>query len=284
MNTNRDDEDMITPHIGLLSVLPLVRIFSFLEHHSLGICAQVNHLWNAITDEDELWKSCIGSTCCGMSCNRFISTQVTTQAHLWKALFKETMHLLDEEKLFNLLKEGIEQSSADYPDQEISNTLSRNHRFWSSKGSGDIESGEHLVYKLLQPVCIVQKVHLFAYKGLYASGPRTYTPQFFKVSVGFSPHLEDMHFTSEKLLFENTEAMQTCEFKEPQIGGYLRLDLIGRRERQPSDNLYYTVLRYVAVIGVPLEELSEKPLLSSSLLNFALASKYFTSSPTKWIN
>jgi len=64
---------------------------------------------------------------------------------------------LDEDRLFNVLKEGIEQSTADYPTQEISNTISKNHRFWSSKGTEDIESDEYLVYKLIQPLCIVKK-------------------------------------------------------------------------------------------------------------------------------
>jgi len=78
----------------------------------------------------------------------------------------------------------------------------------------------------------------------FVNGP-TYAPQFFTLSIGFSPQLEDMHFTSDKFLVRNVDALQKYELRVPQIGGYVRLDLYYWEERNTTFKQFalYSVLR-----------------------------------------
>ena len=58
------------------------------------------------------------------------------------------------------------------------------------------------------------------------------------------------------------------------IGGYIRIDFIGRYQTQPQDELYYTVMENISAKGLPIG-LVTSPLLSNSLLNFALTQESF---------
>jgi hypothetical protein len=173
-----------------------------------------------------------------------------------------------------LLQEGIEASTTDNQ-QELSNTLSKDDLFWSSVGSGDQESNEFVVYKLVQPLCIVKHVDIFIYKALYQPGMPIYAPQYIRVSVGFSPNIKHMHYTSEPFKIMNIDALQQLVLDRPQFGGFIRLDLLGRQQTQPGDDLWYTVLRYVRVGGVPSGALMDKVYLTNSLLRFAFDNEYF---------
>ncbi len=53
-------------------------------------------------------------------------------------------------------------------------------------------------------------------------------------------------------------------------GGYLGIELIGRRTKQPQDDLYYTVLRYIRVLGLPFGALKSRPVLSHACAAFAM--------------
>ena len=54
------------------------------------------------------------------------------------------------------------------------------------------------------------------------------------------------------------------------FGGYLRIDLIGKRQTQEGDNLYYSVIRYVSCFGLPISALEKRNILKRTLLKFAL--------------
>jgi len=84
-----------------------------------------------------------------------------------------------------------------------------------------------------------------------------------------------MHYVSPIFPVQNVDTLQRFTLDTPQIGCYVRLDLFGRQQRQPGDELWYTVVRLLKVVGTPIGALSDKPVLSLSLLDYALRNSHF---------
>ncbi|KAF2068828.1 hypothetical protein CYY_009850 [Polysphondylium violaceum] len=189
---------------------------------------------------------------------------------LWKQFYFQ-LDSITLSNSFDLVSSAIESSSCDEASQSIHNTLIENTddtKFWSSKGAKDINSDEHLIYKLEQPISIVSTIRVTVYKAYFQTGMPIYSPQFIRISVGFSSH--DMHYQSELYPVKQIEEPQYF-YIEPQlvIGGYVRVDLIGRTQTQPGDGLYYTVLKNFAVDGIPIGLLgTKKNLLALSMIDY----------------
>ncbi|KAJ3092258.1 hypothetical protein HK102_009228 [Quaeritorhiza haematococci] len=193
--------------------------------------------------------------------------------HKPKAMFQNLASLTVsiEREPMRLISEGLHASSEDDELQTIAATLDDNPRtFWSSKGSDDMLSSEHLTFKLIQPVCIISSVEIIPYKARYQRGMPIYAPRYMTISVGFHSDPNRMHFVSGPFPVENSNVPQVFNIKPVLVGGgYVRLDLYGRYQTQPGDNLWYTVLQSVKVNGIALGAAYEKPELSSSLIRFA---------------
>jgi hypothetical protein len=61
-------------------------------------------------------------------------------------------------------------------------------------------------------------------------------------------------------------------------GGFVKLDLLGKCTTQPGDDLYYSVLERVSIMGIPLGAICTLPqsnLIASSALRFALSQPSF---------
>lgn len=76
---------------------------------------------------------------------------------------------------YPLIQCYVDASSIDHneqgPDKPIVPLEQRtNDLFWSSKGSSDINSNEYLVYKLVQPLCILHTLQLLPYKANFQKG------------------------------------------------------------------------------------------------------------------
>eukprot|EP00026_Physarum_polycephalum_P004882 Phypoly_transcript_04906.p1 GENE.Phypoly_transcript_04906~~Phypoly_transcript_04906.p1 ORF type:complete len:624 (+),score=102.78 Phypoly_transcript_04906:62-1873(+) len=231
------------------------------------VCKQ----WMEIALDDTLWRERAALPC---SPTRLSTSQLDTEPGKWFQLYRELGGVFVPTRMLNLLQEAFDASSTDNQ-QDLSNTLSKDELFWSSLGSADKESSEYVVYKLVQPLCIVQYVDIFAYKALYQTGMPIYAPQYIRVSVGFSPNIKNMHYTSEPFKMQNIDSLQQLVLDQPQFGGFVRLDLIGRQQTQPGDDLWYTVLRYVRVGGVPSGALMDKVYLTNALLRFAFENPSF---------
>ncbi|KAJ3270245.1 hypothetical protein HK104_004963, partial [Borealophlyctis nickersoniae] len=190
-----------------------------------------------------------------------------------KAFFKEIgdLTLMSEQEPMQLLMEGIEASSEDDEHQTIACTLDDSSRnFWSSKGSPDNTTSEYLIYKMVQPICVVTRVEVVPYKARYQRGMPIYAPRSVAVSVGFHQEAENMHYVSEEFPVENSNVTHTFNIKPTLVvGGFLRLDLRGRYQRQPGDNLFYTVLESVKCFGLPIGAFLNKPHVTAPLLSLA---------------
>jgi len=256
--------------------LPLeiaLHIFSFLDISSLGSVVCVSKNWATTSSSDFLWKEYTErETWSGTDSIKFATKELQSyiQKNQVKQLFKELRQFFPS-KMVNLVKEGVLRSSADYKSQDIDCTLSNDDAFWSSKGSSKVDSSEFLVYKLRRPVCIINFVDVHVFCASFQRGKPTYAPQFIRISVGFSPEEVGMHYISPQYPVKNTRDVQRFYLEVPQIGQYVRLHLIGRQQRQPGDELWYTVLRYLEIVGIPLDSFANKPVLTSALYNMLIS-------------
>ena len=144
--------------------------------------------------------------------------------------------------------------------------MTNDNHFWSSKGSADIDSEEWLLYSLIQPGCVVTAIDLHPFRAHFQYGSPTYAPQKVQILMGFSK--EKFHFKSKIYTLNNSSDCQRIAIKPTlAIGSYLFIRLIGRNTLQPSDLLYYTVLRLVTVWGFPIAMVSNS-ILRSSLFSY----------------
>ncbi len=147
------------------------------------------------------------------------------------------------------------------------NCISRT--FWSSTASMDPSTSECLIYRLSFPECVISRIDVVPFKAVFQAGYSyqlllllvlttffrlpVYAPQFIRVSVGFTPNLNEMYYHSKILPVSNRNETISIRFDEEFVfGEYVRLDLFGRYQKQPLDQLFYTVLQSVRCFGTPL--------------------------------
>ncbi|KAJ3020908.1 hypothetical protein HKX48_009511 [Thoreauomyces humboldtii] len=175
-----------------------------------------------------------------------------------KDLFMEltplTFLLAEPDSLCQLISKGVGASSEDDVMQGIDAALDPSpRRFWSSKGSDSDASTEWLTFELRQPVCLIQSVTIRPYKATYQRGMPTYAPRTLEIAVGVSTDPEGMHFWTPAMHVDNVEEEQVFVLTPSiAVGGFLHLRMAGRSQRQPGDQLWYTVLQSVSCMGLPL--------------------------------
>ncbi|DBB00465.1 TPA: hypothetical protein ACH3X3_002177 [Trebouxia sp. C0006] len=172
----------------------------------------------------------------------------------------------------SLIAEAVQASSTDNDEERIQNVLQPSARmrgffnacYWSSGPSEDVDSSEALDFKLAHPVCVVHEVHLQPFKAYFQPGQPLYPSK--AVRFHFASSLQQLecaagenssssccHFCTAEYPVENSDSLQ--RFSIPPtlcIGGFVRVELIGRVQRQQEDNRYYTCIRYVKVVGTPV--------------------------------
>eukprot|EP00741_Cyanophora_paradoxa_P004320 tig00000792_g4194.t1 len=154
-------------------------------------------------------------------------------------------------------------SSTDHEEQDVSNTISPDESFWSSSGSASPKSEEWVQYRLHAPMCVVYAVQLAVYRATYQLGEPIYPPEAVQIAVSATPiprppwdgsdgRPPARLLVSREIPVKATDALQTLLLgRSPAVGQYVCIRLIGKRQRQLEDNLFYSVLRYVCVLGGP---------------------------------
>jgi hypothetical protein len=179
----------------------------------------------------------------------------------------------------SLVQDAVQVSSEDNNAQKVQNILNESNSFWSSKGSPDKTSSEFIVFKLHNPSAICQ-VGVTPYKAFYQAGQPTYAPLTITVLSGFSE--DKFIFASEPFPIKNSSGnfdhFVYCDSKLKSlflrfidiqyldlqswmcVGTYVKLVLNGRRQTQPGDNLWYTVLQHICITGIEIGILGLKKL------------------------
>jgi len=255
----------------------LLEFFSFLSADELRFAGQVNKRWSSTSLESSLWKRLVSTT---PGKERLVPVHHLPTTN-WKAFYRELESLNRPDSHYeSLIAKGLQASSTDGSgnSQSIKQTLARNNKFWSSTGNADPNTNEYLIFQLIQPISIVLSVMIIPFKATFQVGMPIYAPKWLKISVGFSP--DKMIYSSDLFPVQNIDEEQRFHL-EPKLvfGGFIRLDLIGRYQTQPIDNLFYTVLRYVSVNGIPLGAITEKKTVCQTLTEFALLHSFTTHLP-----
>lgn len=200
----------------------------------------------------------------------------------WRALYRDMRSGAHQETL--ALKQ-VACSSIDFPEESARNTLWPSHCFherhkrrksyecscvrggacyWSSAPSSDSASKEHLVYELVCP-CVVTKISICSYHAWWqppippteeepGGEPPTYPPERVRVSTAWGIHESDVELVlGEREWPTGLSARDPVELELDRpvacFGGFLRVDLIGKRQRQTVTDLdfYYTCINFVSV-------------------------------------
>ncbi|URD79346.1 F-box protein [Musa troglodytarum] len=134
------------------------------------------------------------------------------------------------------INQAICASSTDnFPDESIENTLERSEivdrrpSYWSSGGQRNPGVPESLTYRLVANICIIEEIKIQPFRAFFQYGHPIYSAK------------------SENVL-------QSFKLPHPVIciGGILRIELLGRVQKQAMDDLYYICVCHVQVIGRPL--------------------------------
>lgn len=258
---------------------------------NLSKCCAVCKRWCYLTKHDKYWKHL--ATIPGKiktSTSRFsfffspspsdnfpsryaVTLPLSCSGNEWKKLMQDLGNNLPRQVLHNgssMINRGVFESTRDCLTQGIANTLVDDYvSFWSSKGSNDPNSVEILEF-FLSDHALIGAIEICVYQANWQEGFPIYAPQFVQFSTSFTQGEKDIHWKSEKFLCKNIPEPQIFKFPTQLIvGSFLRITLIGRCTKQPGDNLYYTVLRLVKCIGIPVNKLTDRPFLSKTLQCFA---------------
>lgn len=182
----------------------------------------------------------------------------------------------------NCIMKAISASSTDnYPQESICNTLQPGDKFgtrpsyWSSKGESDATAPETLIYKLLSDLCVVSEIHIQPFQAYFHYGSPIYSSKAVRFHMGHpkcpveieNDTVEDIidghELYEDSFIWTYTSpefpmAQENClqKFKLPEsvlcIGGILKVELLGRVQRQEMDALYYICVAHVRVVGRPL--------------------------------
>ncbi|KAJ8534785.1 hypothetical protein K7X08_016513 [Anisodus acutangulus] len=174
---------------------------------------------------------------------------------------------------------AVSASSTDrFPSESIVNTLTTKDRYlnrpsyWSSKGHADPDASETLIYKLKADLCVISEINIQPFEAFFQPGKPIYYAKSVRLRLGHPKNPEDendvLHvplqqpaddnfiwtYTSEVFPMAQENCLQQFKLQEPVlcIGGYLQIELLGRVQRQHTDNLFYICVSHVRVLGRPL--------------------------------
>jgi len=234
----------------------LMMIMEALDIPSLVNAAAVSRTWREIASDGHLWKKL-----CSRKWKSDSLPFSPEDRRIWKKIhFFETLAKKSE----SILGYPVTASSTDYPDQGIDNTLIDNEiTYWSSKGNADRESSEYLSYQLAHPVCIVKRIHLKVYQASWQYGEPIYAPKTLTVYFGMGTSFTHVVPLGE---VQRTAESQFFDLSRPVVANQIMIKLEGRTAKQPSDNLWYTVVQFFDVIGYILPSLKQEKDLCAAIV------------------
>ena len=244
----------------------VVRIFSFLPPQEVSRVSCVCRLFRDVVHSSDLWSEYVGSREHSYVSSTPLLRHLESPATA-RELYDEIQGLRGT--AHELIHSGVSCSSKDSDEQDIGATL-KSDIFWSSTGSATPDADEWLVYRLREPISVVLSVVIEPYRALYQTGTPMYAPRGVSFSFGFSEG--DWHYTTPVYPVDAHEPCQRFDLA-PQlcVGEYVRLNLIGKRETQPADDLYYTVIDTVHITGVLFGALPPGGPLAGALLGFGMS-------------
>ncbi|KAL6660282.1 hypothetical protein ACP70R_002404 [Stipagrostis hirtigluma subsp. patula] len=173
----------------------------------------------------------------------------------------------------------IGASSIDnFPDESIENTLEPqdrvNHRpsYWSSGGQDDPDVPESLTYRLNSDLCIIREIRIQPFKAYFQHGHPIYSSKAVRIRTGhsklppgsesFVTHMDENKrviadenyvwtYTSPEFPMLQENVLQSFKLPRPVlcIGGVVKIELLGRIQKQATDDRYYICVCHAQVLG-----------------------------------
>ncbi|WVZ61384.1 hypothetical protein U9M48_011268 [Paspalum notatum var. saurae] len=188
-------------------------------------------------------------------------------------------------------------STDNFPEETIENTLEpidhveMRPSYWSSGGQSDPSFPECLIYMLHSDLCLIDEIKIHPFKAFFQYGDPIYSAQYVRFRMGY-PKLP---LCPEQLVSDENEGQLTDDdnyiwtyaspefpmlqenvlqsFKLPHavlcIGGVVKIELLGRIQKQAMDGLYYICVSRVQILGNPLSrELAVSPCENGVVLKY----------------
>ncbi|KQK11922.1 F-box protein At4g00755 [Brachypodium distachyon] len=171
-------------------------------------------------------------------------------------------------------------STDNFPEETIENTLEPVDRvetrpsYWSSGGQRDPAVPECLIYKLQSDLCLVEEIRMQPFKAFFQYGDPIYSAKYIRFHMGYpkSPLrpetlvcddnegqlIADCNYTwtytSPGFTMLQENVLQSFKLPRPVlcIGGVVKIELMGRIQKQAIDGLYYICVSHVQIVGKPL--------------------------------
>ncbi|XP_073001644.1 F-box protein At4g00755 isoform X2 [Typha latifolia] len=171
-------------------------------------------------------------------------------------------------------------STDNFPDESIANTLEPSDRvdmrpsYWSSGGKRDPGIPESLTYRLTSGLCVINEIKIKPFKAFFQFGDPIYSAKSVRFSMGYFKLTRDSEcyvsdenegqlavdenyvwtYVSPEFPMSQDNVLQSFKLPRPAlcIGGVVKIELLGRVQKQAMDNLYYICVCHVQVIGFPL--------------------------------
>ncbi|CAN6290908.1 unnamed protein product [Urochloa humidicola] len=169
-------------------------------------------------------------------------------------------------------------STDNFPEETIDNTLEPLDRvrqrasYWSSGGHDDPDAPESLIYRLNSDLCIIDEFRVQPFRAYFQIGHPIYSAKAVRIRLGHSklPRGAESFVTDENenlraiadenymwmytspefpMLQENV--LQTFKLPRPVlcIGGVVKIELLGRIQKQATDQRFYICVSHAQVIG-----------------------------------
>eukprot|EP01137_Pigoraptor_chileana_P001742 Opistho-2@39758 len=251
----------------------LDHIFSFLTPRERALASGVCKYWMEVADDGLVWRRlCLVKW--GVQQPPLVPSHSGRTG--WKHLyFSENAYVA----IGDIQLSAVAASSTDYPEQSIHNTLYNMRQdysafqmhpemYWSSRGSEDENSSEWLSYRF-PSVHIVKTMLISVYKADWQRGSPLYAPKTVRFTFslwGCAPHYVTCVYPVEK-----SSDVQGFTIAAPVVATSVTVELIGRTQRQPGDELFYTVIDYVASYGVPFEDIRDYEIAAAVAARALLA-------------
>jgi hypothetical protein len=149
----------------------------------------------------------------------------------------------------------VSVSSRDSIEQGGHCVLHDNDTFWSSVGSASSDSDEFITLKLYS-TSLLSKISIMPYKAVYQRRVPIYAPLKFMFLIGFT--MNEFHYQSPEFEIENKNQMFDFDVSSLfAFGLFVKVVLIGKRTRQPGDELFYTALQRIKIEGVEMNQIEK---------------------------
>lgn len=152
---------------------------------------------------------------------------------------------------------AIDASSTDF-NQNIENVLNDDKTlFWSSKGHDTVDGNEELLFQFKDSFVVptVLSVRFFKTSWNYGQAGLTYPSQY--IQADFSMDGKNWEFSSEKKEVNN-DKVEIKVLKNVGVARFVKVNFIGKKTAQQSDNRYYHAVENVKCFGYKVDQKSSQ--------------------------